>query len=176
MNSLHPDRVFRQFVIAATAAAFALATASTVAAQYQWRDAKGRMVYSDLPPPASVASDQVIRAPSVAPVPVAPASAAPVPAANAPVANGTGPSLADREMAARKRAADLAAEQKKTAEEATRKTQLARACSDAQGNIRMLESGQRISRVNAAGEREFISDTERMQRLTEARKSVGERC
>ena len=79
-------------------------------------------------------------------------------------------------MASRKRAADRAAEEKKAAEEASRKIQLARACSDAQGNIRMLESGQRISRVNAAGEREFLSDSERMQRLTEARKNVGERC
>jgi hypothetical protein len=168
------------------------------AAQYQWRDDRGRMVYSDLPPPASVAPNRIIRAPQSPPVPpletqagqdkagaaqdqagAAPAGVASVAAARAAAAPGSGDaqlSNADREMAWRKRMADRAEEEKKAAEASRRKTELARACSDAQGDIRSLESGQRISRINAAGEREFLSDSERMQRLAAARKSVGERC
>ena len=180
MISPDPIRLRRHLAIVAATAALALVAGTAGAAQYQWRDAKGRMVYSDLPPPSSVAADRIIRAPAVVaaePAKVAPA-VAPVAAANAaaPAASDAGLSNADREMAWRKRAAERADEDKKAAEAASRKTELARACSDAQGNIRTLESGQRISRVNAAGEREYLSDAERIQRLAQARKHVGENC
>ncbi|MFN9775739.1 MAG: DUF4124 domain-containing protein, partial [Burkholderiales bacterium] len=42
----------------------ALAAAPHASAQYQWRDANGRMVYSDMPPPASVPPSAVQRAPA----------------------------------------------------------------------------------------------------------------
>ena len=189
MISRHPIRLRSRLPIIAATIALALVAGTAGAAQYQWRDAKGRMVYSDLPPPSSVAPDRIIRAPAVvaaepakvAPVAAASPGASPAATAGAPNAPASAPSIAglsnaDREMAWRKRAADRAAEDKKAAEAANRKTELARACSDAQGNIRSLESGQRISRSNTAGEREFLSDAERVQRLAQARKNVGENC
>jgi hypothetical protein len=72
--------------------------------------------------------------------------------------------------------AERAEQEKKAAEAAERQLKLAKACADAQGDIRSLESGQRISRINAAGEREFLSDAERGERLKNARRSVSERC
>lgn len=193
----HSTSPCRKLAIVAAAAVLAFAAGTAGAAQYQWRDDKGRMVYSDLPPPASVAPNRIIRAPEVprAALPTAapgqdtavagqnkaapaPAGVAPVAAAGAaaPGAGDAKLSNADREMAWRKRLADRAEEEKKAAEASRRKVELARACSDAQGDIRSLESGQRISRINAAGEREFLPDAERAQRLAAARKSVGERC
>ncbi len=164
-----------------------LAAGAAQAAQYQWRDGKGRMVYSDLPPPASVSPDRIIRAPSLPPArpPEAPSAAAAADpgAANAAAPAGTVPGAAaaplpaaEREMAWRKRADERAAAEKKAAEESKRSMELAQACSDAQADIRLLESGQRIQRVNASGEREFLSDDERRERLANARKRVGERC
>lgn len=192
MNSRYSNRLRRRLSILATVTALAWvagAAGSAVAAQYQWRDAKGQMVYSDLPPPSSIPPDRIIQGPSI--LPVEPVQAESTPDSNAtkvatagssnagtavPGSGAAGLTLADRDMAGRKQAAELAAVEKKAAEEAGQKNQLARACGDAQANIRMLESGQRISRVNATGEREFLSDNERMQRLTEARKNVSERC
>jgi hypothetical protein len=191
MNPRHPLHLRHPLAIGAVIALLTLAWAPAGAVQYQWRDTQGRMVYSDLPPPVSVAPDRIIRAPQLPRVAASPlppgtaqvatsatsaGSAASAGSAGSAGAGEAGLSNAEREMGWRKRLADKAAEEKKAAEAARRKLELARACSDAQGDIRSLESGQRISRINAAGEREFISDAERSQRLASARKNVGERC
>ena len=189
----------RRCVALAAAAAMLGMAGGAAAVQYQWRDDRGRMVFSDQPPPASVAPVRIIKAPASAQS--APAATDAVPAAAgtgagstaaAPVAaakagngagNGAGvsevspaESIADRELAFRKRMAERAEQEKKAAEAAERDTKLAKACDDARGDIRSLESGQRISRINAAGEREFLSEAERAQRLKNARVNVSERC
>ena len=179
MNPRHVKRLCSHLALVAAIAALALAGATATAAQYQWRDAHGRMVYSDLPPPSTVEPSRILRAPEV-PQAATPAASGVAPVAAArdklPATNDARLSIADREMAYRKRAAEAAEEQKKASETSRRKLELAQACSDAQGDIRSLESGQRISRINAAGEREYLSDAERAGRLQAARKSVGERC
>lgn len=190
MNTRFPQRPLRlrgRVVLVAAALAVLTTAGAAAAAQYQWRDDRGRMVYSDLPPPASVpparikatgvaqaASPAASPAPEAAAGPAAPAE----PASKAKAADSPTPAqtLADRELAYRKRVADREADEKKAAEASERAVKLAKACADAQGDIRSLESGQRISRINAAGEREFLSDAERAERLKNARKSVGERC
>lgn len=91
-------------------------------------------------------------------------------------ATAPGQTTADREFAFRKRQAERADEEKKAAEAARRQTELAKACADSQGDIRTLESGRRIGRIGAGGEQQFISDTERSERLKDARKNVAERC
>jgi hypothetical protein len=173
----------------AAAAAVPLAGAAD-AAQYQWRDERGRMVYSDLPPPASLAPSRIIKLPAVprpavdllVPPAAGAATGAKTMAATRPATPGPADAaaaaltLADRELAYRKRVAEGEAQEKKALEASVRKVELAKACSDAQGDIRSMESGQRISRINAAGEREFLSDAERSERLKTARKSVSERC
>src|SRR5690606_41412161 len=80
-------------------------------------------------------------------------------------------SAAERERAWRKRRDERAAADKKAAEESRRAMELAQACSDAQADIRLLESGQRIQRVGTTGEREYLGDDERRERLD--RKSGG---
>ena len=185
MASRH-SRLCQGLAIAAAVATLAHAGAAA-AAQYQWRDAQGRMVYSDLPPPATIAPDRIIKAPAprsgvAAPLIQAPATAppaAPPIAAAGPraaVAVDASQTIADRELAYRKRTAEREEREKKALEESRRKFELAQACTDAKGDIRSLESGQRISRIDAAGERTFLSDGERAERLKAARKSVGERC
>ncbi len=190
-----PRRSTVRWRIVVSAAAVLMTIAGTAGAvQYQWRDASGRMVFSDQPPPASVSPARILKAPAsvAAPAPSTPAapstasaaSAAPGPsvppaasaAAASPAASPATSSAADQEFAFRKRMEERAEQEKKAAEQAERQLRLAKACADAQGDIRALESGQRISRINATGEREFLSDAERAQRLSSARKSVSERC
>jgi hypothetical protein len=72
----------------------ALAALTDASAQYQWRDAQGRMVFSDMPPPTSVAPSQVLRAPA-RPAPVDGPGGSGVSAA-ATAATSASPSVAPR--------------------------------------------------------------------------------
>jgi hypothetical protein len=188
---LHRQVALQRCILLASAAILMATAGAAGATQYQWRDAGGRMVFSDQPPPASVPPARILKAPARVAAAAAPPAggagaagaagaspASPPPAASPATAPSTGgaSSAADQELAFRKRMEERAEQEKKAAEAAERQLKLARACADAQGDIRALESGQRISRINAAGEREFLSDAERAQRLSSARKSVSERC
>lgn len=158
----------------------ALAAAPLAHAQYKWKDANGRMVYSDMPPPTSVAPSAVLQAPA-RPTPAtdsggsgATAKAAPAPApaaAAAPVQ-----SAADRELEFRKRRLEKAEAERKAAEEATRTKQTAAVCEDTRAFLRTLESGSRVAMTNAAGEREFIDDAQRTARIDQARESLRKHC
>ena len=86
------------------------------------------------------------------------------------------PTLADQEMAFRKRQAERAEAEQKQAEKAETDRKMARACDDARANLRSLESGQRIGRTNEAGERVFLNDAERESRLRELRGDLASRC
>lgn len=171
-----PNATHRRLASVAATAVLWLGAAGPAAAQHQWRDTQGRMVFSDQPPPAAVSADRIVRsaAPTVAaPTAAGTAALAPLKAAAAAAAL---PSLSDRDLAWRKRMAESEEQEKKAAEATSRKLALVQACDDIKGTIRSLESGQRVTRVTASGEREFIADAERLQRLAAARKSAGERC
>jgi hypothetical protein len=154
----------------------ALAAAPHASAQYQWRDANGRMVYSDMPPPASVPPSAVQRAPArQTPAGTSGGSGA---TASAPAAPAAAPaaSAADAGMAFRKRRMEREEAERKAAEAESRTRRAAAACEDSRAQVRTLESGMRVARVNERGEREFIDDTTRASQLEAARKSVREFC
>lgn len=187
----------------ALAAVLVLLAPSPALAQYQWTDENGRMVYSDVPPAPGIRVSNLVRwgdkgqagAPAGAASASAPAEGTPAGspqasagdtvagAANTPDKVATAapagrrePSLADRDMAFRKRQAERAeAEQKQLAQAETDRKK-AGACDDARSNLRSLESGQRVSRTNAAGEREFVGDAERENRIRELRSDLASRC
>ncbi len=145
----------------------ALAAAAPAAAQYQWRDASGKMVFSDQPPPSAVKPGDVIRAESPRP----PTAAAATTQSAAPP-----PTLADREQEYRKRLKEREEAQRKQAEETEKAARLARACEEARGEIRSLESGMRMARVNAQGEREIVGDEERAKRIELLRRDLKDGC
>ena len=142
-------------------------------AQYQWRDAQGRMVFSDQPPPASIDRSQVLRAPD-------PAREAAAREANAkPPATTTerpAQSYADQEMAFRKRQMEQQEAAQKLAGERAKAQERKVACDGNRDAIRTLESGMRVSRVGADGERTFLSDAERNERLRAARRNLSTGC
>ncbi|HMN64466.1 MAG TPA: DUF4124 domain-containing protein [Burkholderiaceae bacterium] len=157
-----------------------------LAGTWQWRDASGRMVYSDLPPPPSVPASQILRAPTPA-TPAEQSTAAPAPAAGQPTAAARAPaaaapaaaasrSWAEKEQDFRKRAAEREEAERKQREEREQTARAARACQDARSALRTLESGMRVSTIDANGERHVIDEAERARRIDAARQEIGRSC
>ena len=150
-----------------------LALAGAAHAQYMWIDPKGIRQYSDRPPPPSTPAHKILKAPGRLP-PAAPASDADTPATPPEKANSA-PTLAEREAAFRKRAQERAEQERKQADEARRKADLAERCAAARETKAHLNSGIRIAKVGADGERAFLSDEERAARVAQANR-VLEAC
>lgn len=128
--------------------------ATPAVAQYKWVDENGRTVYSDQPPPPGRALVKQL----IPPEPAPPASA---PAAGNPAsATGARPSPAERDKAARQRAEEARKVSERQAEQARRTAELRQACADRQADLRVLDSGARILRVDADGERAFMNEDE----------------
>jgi hypothetical protein len=141
-----------------------LAGANAYAGINKWVDADGKVHYSDQPPPVNVKSQQTLRATSDA-VAAAPASA--------PAAPKT---IAEREaelkkaQQAKKEAADKAAQEQARidAEKAN--------CAAAQQHLRILQEGMRMMDVDANGERYYLNDEQRQQRIEKAQQDIKAFC
>ena len=129
------------------------------AAQWQWLDASGRKVFSDAPPPADVPQSRILRAPGGSP---AAAEVAATPPA-APAAEPALPRVSgkDKDLEQKKKQAEAAEAEKKKAEEAKLAAARADNCERARRGKATLDSGVRIARSNAQGEREYMDDQQR---------------
>lgn len=156
-------------------------------AQYQWRDANGRMVFSDQPPPPSIDPSRIIRRDPVRQTPPAADSSgvprtpdgtsAGVSATARPASGASAPeSFADRQLDAKRKAQEKADAERKKKEQAEQEAKVARACEDMRSEVRTLETGMRVTRVNAQGEREFLSDEDRNKRIDTVRRDMREHC
>ena len=76
-----------------------------------------------------------------------------------------------RKQQALKEAAEREADQLKRAQAG-----VAQWCEDLRGRARMLESGMRVARVDASGERSFVSDDERAAQLEAIRRDLDAQC
>lgn len=143
------------------------------AAQWQWIDKDGRKVFSDQAPPPDVPDKNILRR---AGAPVARHGASLTPAvsdaasseAPAPAASGPKPSGVDKDLEEKARKAEEAEKAKQAAE--AQKVAKARAdnCGRARQGKATMDSGIRVARVNAQGEREIMDDkarTAEQQRL-----------
>ncbi|RYF75516.1 MAG: DUF4124 domain-containing protein [Comamonadaceae bacterium] len=154
----------------------------SVLAQWQWIDSNGKKVFSDTPPPPGVAEKDILRrngasqdrraAPTAAASPAAPLSldttapgAAPATAATPPQSGASNarsaPAGVDKELEAKIRKAEEAEKAKRTAEEQKLKAARAENCTRARQSRATLDSGVRVARLNAQGEREVIDDAAR---------------
>lgn len=146
-----------------------LASTTAFAALSKWVDADGKVHYSDQPPPANV-KVKTLRVTSEAAVPM---SASGVAAASAPVAPKT---IAEREaelkkaQQAKKEAADKAAQEQARidAEKAD--------CDAAQMNLRALQEGMRMVEIDANGERSYMDDAQRRQRIEKTQQDIKAYC
>ena len=148
--------------------ALLLAASSLAIAQYMWIDDKGVKQLSDRPPPPSVPEQRILKAPGKARFnPNAPAAAEAEPPAadatpDAPTAKRP-PTLAERNADFNKRKADAAAADKKAADEARQKADIAANCDAARKNQQALADGLRMSNYDKNGERGIMGDEERAE-------------
>ncbi|RZS57817.1 DUF4124 domain-containing protein [Sphaerotilus mobilis] len=145
--------------------------ATPAMAQWKWRDADGRIQYSDRPPPPGIPSRNVLAKPA-APAPMVARPAAVAASAAAPAA-ASGPATVDPELLARKKVAE-AAERKAEDEKLARERQAN--CTRARDYLRVLETGVPLARVNEKGERESVPSADRDAELRRAREIVTSDC
>ena len=147
-------------------------------AQWRWRDKTGQINASDRPPPQDIPEKDIIGRPAPADLRRAGAAAAALPASgtSAPAAASAPPTALEREVQARKKAADQEQAAKAKADEERMSTQRADNCRAARGHLSALESGQRIARTNDKGEREVLDDKGRAEELRRAREVIASDC
>ena len=178
----------------------ALTVALAVSAQWQWLDKDGRKVYSDRAPPADVIDKNIIKRPAGAPksavsqgtglnadgtpaaatenaqnssVSQTPTAAT---ASNAVSAAASAPKLSplDKELLEKKKqAADAEAAKRRAEEDRVTRAKVENCALGKQAKA-SLDSGVRIARTNAKGEREVMDDaaraaeTQRVQNVIDA--------
>jgi Domain of unknown function (DUF4124) len=189
----------RLILRAAAAAALLVAAAAAHAQAWQWKDEQGRMQFSDQPPPASIKPENIIKTPSGAPArpvgkskityddptakkaeekaPAAPASTNAVAAAKPAAAKDDKPmTTAEKELDYQKRQKAEAEAADKATKEAAVAKEKQQSCTSSRNNLAALESGQRIARPNAKGEREFLDDSGRAAEITRAKENIAKAC
>jgi hypothetical protein len=160
----------RKALFFALAMAFA---AAALAQQFKWVDKNGKTQYGDTPPAGVKATP--LRG-SSAPPPSAPAPEAKAAAKDAKAAPKGPLTPAEQEAEFRKR--QLEAQKAREKDEKTAQDQEARRtnCANAQEQVRVMESGQRVSRTDAKGERYYVEDDQRAAELAKARKAASAWC
>ena len=143
-------------------------------AQWKWRDGRGQIHISDIPPPRDVPDKDVLQRPEVAvrkpappPVVAASAPAAAVAPAKAPV---------DAELEERKRKAEQDQAARAKADEQRAAAVRKDNCQRAREQLATLDSGQRIARIKADGEREILDDEARAKETRRAREAIASEC
>lgn len=142
-------------------------------AQWKWRDANGRLQVSDRPPPAEVADKDILQrptAPRPAPVP------SPAVPATAPLQPAAKPAAVPTELDKKRLAAEKEQAAQKKADEERQAAQRRDNCQRAQSVAATLGSGQRVTRMNAQGEREFLDDRARADELRRAQAVIASDC
>ena len=152
---------------------------AAMAQLYQWRDANGRTVFSDSPPPPSIPPGNIVKNPKTRPAPAAAeekhaddgkatASAA------GTAAKADGPkSIAEREAEFKKRQAEAAAKAEKDQKLASDEKRREDQCRGMRQSLAALEAGQRVRRFNDKGEPYFLDDAERARDVDKYRREMA---
>lgn len=158
-------------------AALLLATAGAPAlAQYKWKDSRGQVHVSDLPPPRDIPDKDVLLRPATTarPVTTAPAASAAAGAASGAVVATRAP--LDPELETRRKRAEQDAKAKAKVEEDTLAAQRADNCQRARQQLALIDNGQRLVQFNAKGERVAMDDAARANEQALARRVVAADC
>jgi hypothetical protein len=145
---------------------------------WKWKDKDGHVQVSDRAPPISVPDKDVLSRPANAGATPAPATSSTNTSAAESVAlpaSGVDPAL---EAQRRKSLAEQANAKKaqQSADEAKQAALKADTCRRAKSQLALLESGQRMTRPNENGEREFLDDKSRADELARTRQVMDSSC
>jgi Domain of unknown function (DUF4124) len=166
----------RRLAALSLAALACLMLASPAEAQWKWRDSRGQVHISDIPPPRDIPDKDVLQRPDLTvrkaaaapPAAAAPASAAAVAApAKAPV---------DPELDERKRKAEQEQAARQKADEKKQQAARNENCQRAREQLATLDSGIRMVRTKPDGEREYLSDEQRASEAQRARTIIASDC
>jgi hypothetical protein len=148
-----------------------LAFAAGASAQlYRWVDKDGKVRYSDTPPVG-------VKATTLRPPPGSYAPA-PAPGAGAEAKDAKKGPLTPAEQEADFRKRQMEAQKARDKDDQASRDALAKQdnCARARESLASLESGQRITRAGADGERYYIDDAQRAAEIDKARQSVNSWC
>jgi len=168
----------RPALIRLAATSLLLIAAAPAWAQYKWKDSRGQVHLSDLPPPREVPDKDLLQRPAAAQrracaAPAA-ASAASAPSVAATASANRAPQ--DSELQARRKKTEQEALARRQADEARLAEQRAENCQRARQQVATLQSGQRIQRVDEHGERVIIDDAHRAAEIDQARHVADSDC
>lgn len=147
-------------------------------AQWQWIDNDGHKVFSDRAPPPDIVDKNILKRPnSRAVLPVDNSETESATAATPAVTPGAAKAAGvDKELEARKKqAADAEAAKRKADQDRITKAKVEN-CARAKQAKASLESGVRISRTNAAGEREFMDDSAKDSEIKRIQGIIASDC
>ena len=132
------------------------------AAQWQWLDKDGRKVFSDRAPPPDIMEKNILKRPGnrTGPQVMVSESDTPTAAASAAIPPKAGVGV-DKELEAKKKQAVEAEAAKKKAEQDKITKAKVENCAMAKQAKATMDSGVRIGRINAAGEREVMDEAAR---------------
>ena len=133
---------------------------------WQWLDANGRKVFSDRAPPPEVAEKNIIKRPAGMSAPTEPSYGVPTltPAPTEAKAESAAPKPnagVDKDLEAKKKKLQEAETAKRKAEEEKFAKAKAENCLRAKEAKATYDSGVRISKTNASGEKEVLDDAAR---------------
>ena len=140
----------------------ALLLAGAAHAQYKWVDKDGKTRYGDTPPAGVKATK--LGAPASGSGPAAAPAAAGKDAKKGPM------TPAEKEQDYRNRQEEAKKDREKEDKEAKEKQAKAEDCARNKEYVMTLESGQRVVRTRADGERYFMDDDQRAQEVAEAKR------
>ena len=153
---------------------FAVLLASLpAAAQWKWKDARGQVVISDVPPPRDIPDRDVLQKPELV---NRRAANQPTPVASAPAPEAVAKAKIDPELEARKKKAEQEQVDKAKVEEEKVAAQRAENCRRARAHMSSLDSGIRLSRTNEKGEREILDDKQRAEEVARTRQIISSDC
>jgi hypothetical protein len=167
-----------------------LLAAGTAQAQWQWIDQNNKKVFSDTAPPPEIPDKNILRrpgpsssarvtfSPSPAPAPdpaAAQAVAAAPPAAPAAAAKPK-PTGVDKELEEKTRKAEEAEKAKQAAEAQKVAQAKAENCTRARQGKATMDSGIRVARLNAQGEREIMDDKARAAEAQRLQSVIDSDC
>lgn len=162
-----------QLIVAACL--FGISSWST--AQWQWIDKDGRKVFSDRAPPTEIAEKNILKRPgrsAEAPSLDQPSSA-PESAASEPILPSKASGI-DKNLEAKKKQAAQAELDKRKAEQDRFNKARAENCARAKQAKLTFDSGVRVGRTNAAGEREIMDDAARASEVQRLEKIIAQDC
>ncbi len=168
-------------------AALGMGLASPAHAQWGWTDKDGRRIFSDQGPSSEVPDKNIFKRPVGAKTPATPVAkagepeataSAPAGAASAAKANASAPKPTgkDAELDKKKKEAEAAEAAKKKAAADKFAAEQAENCDRAKKAKTTFSSGIRIATTNAKGEREIMSDTDRVAESKRIEGVIASEC